>query len=80
MKELLVKLKGKAVSLMADCGKEVGKRENYYGIIEEVKDGFVTLNLNNPRFYLKKVHVKCDQVVSVWEYNKVAKTISTKEK
>jgi len=58
---------GKTVSILI-TGKE-DKAENYMGKIEDIKDGFMILDPNNPNFSIEKIIFKTELIKSVWVYS-----------
>jgi len=61
-------LRGKKVSILIDG---FNKRESYIGVIKEVDDDFLILDMNlgdNPAYTIERVIVKKSVILSVWIY------------
>lgn len=63
----LNELKNKQVSLLLDLNKNNLLKESYCGIVEEVGEDYVVLNPNNPSFFIKRLYIKKELIISVWE-------------
>lgn len=68
MKEKIGELLGKTVSVLIDVNRNHILKESYSGIFEEIGEDYVVVDLNNPKFYIKRAVFKLDLILSVWEY------------
>lgn len=57
---------GRKVSIII-TGKN-DNTDNYVGIVATVEDGWLTLDINNPKLPLEKLIVKIDSIHSIWLY------------
>lgn len=74
MKQILASLLGQRINLLLTNG------QNYGGVLEALYEDCLTLNLNNPDFFLKRIHIRHEMVSSIWEYNQDHKNVNEQER